>query len=786
MFHKIHPAALLVRLAIAVVVIAAVAISIQLVAPTLRAVGTVYYVDCAAGNDANNGTSTSTAWRTTTRANQQTYGAGDQILFKRGTVCSGAGFAPTGNGGVGNPVVIADYGSGALPQIDGVGEHEPAIMLRNVQNYTVRNLDLTQHGQGTCVLDSRHQIASCPGEMIAILHIEGRGPVGVQACGEACTVRNILAENLKVHDGQWNGIFISGGLYDLDFNTYGFVDNVVVTNVESWNNWKHGIEASCTYYKSVIYTTSNIQALDSYVHDNGGDGIVFGPVDHGLIDGNETPYNGKLIDARLGAWTWDSHDVVIQFNNSHHNMTPQNDGFARDGGGFDLDLGTEDGIMQYNWSHDNEGEGYLLMTWPIGYGYARGVTHNAQMRYNISERDAQKLSAAILVYGGVDPAVVFNNTIYFVAMRNNVPEMFGAYGAPLITSTWGKSGNPNLYTYNNIFITDGTVYPGMPSYNLMTNGRGNFYFDNNIWWRVEGGLQFDWNGTIINTWAGWQAMGFDLHGFNANPQFVGPLGGGPAAYQLTANSPAINAGRTVVEALRGMGTRDYFGNAIPQGGAYDIGAIEYTGAPPPPTNTPLPPTNTPVPPTNTPTRTPTPVPPTNTPGGPTNTPVPPTNTPTRTPTPVPPTATPTATPGGGGGSIFFDGFEDGDIVGWTASGSAWADPGAAYAGSYGAREKLDGSSMWRTVSTAGRTNIHLKYVGRGRDLDAGEYLLVEWYDGSTWTVIDNQINGPEWVIRDWTLPAGAANNPNFAIRFTEHADKNTEWVDFDNVEVTGQ
>ncbi|HEY9528046.1 MAG TPA: hypothetical protein VIR02_13215, partial [Anaerolineales bacterium] len=83
----------------------------------VRAINTIYYVNCATGNDTNNGLSTATAWRTTTRANQQTYTAGDQILFARGTVCSGAAFKPVGNGAVGNPVIVADYGTGNLPVI---------------------------------------------------------------------------------------------------------------------------------------------------------------------------------------------------------------------------------------------------------------------------------------------------------------------------------------------------------------------------------------------------------------------------------------------------------------------------------------------------------------------------------------------------------------------------------------------------------------------------------------------------------------------------------------------
>ena len=92
----------------------------------------------------------------------------------------------------------------------------------------------------------------------------------------------------------------------------------------------------------------------------------------------------------MGCWTWDSENTVIQFNESHHNMTPLTNSTARDGAGFDLDLGTENGIIQYNWSHDNQGEGYLFVSWPVGYGYSRGVSHNAQMRYNLSERDGKK------------------------------------------------------------------------------------------------------------------------------------------------------------------------------------------------------------------------------------------------------------------------------------------------------------------------------------------------------------------------------------------------------------
>jgi hypothetical protein len=723
----------------------------------VAAAGTTYYVDCAAGDDGAAGTSTSTAWRTTTRANQQTYGPGDSILFKRGTVCSGDRLQPVGDGTEAEPITIADYGSGDLPQIDGVGTNEPAIMLLNVKHYVVQNLDLTQHGQTPQELDwdpGKDADSQSDEYMRAIVHILGLGPVGDPNCGEPCTVRDITLENLNVHDGSWNGIYASGGYYQLGTDTYGFVDGLTIQNVESSGNHKAGVDVTCTYYKTQIYASKNINVLDSYLHDNGADGVVVGPAENILIDGCDTPYNGQLRDARLGAWTWDSLNTTIQFTESHHNMTPDNTKHARDGGGFDCDLGSEDCMIQYNWSHDNEGEGYLLMTWPIGYGYSRGVSHNIQMRYNLSERDAYKLAGPIDIFGGVDPAVVFNNTIYYVPAPRPVPDMVCEEGAPWCSSVWGKSGKPLVHNYNNIFITDGTVNPGVVSTLAHMEAGGEFYFDNNIWWRVEGGVHFQWGNVSVDTWADWQALGFDANGMNANPQIVGPLGGGPAAYRLQSGSPAIDRGRVVVEALRGMGTRDYFGVSIPQGSAYDIGMAEFEGGGPPPTDTPPPPTNTPGGPTDTP-----PPPPTDTPG--------PTNTP------------------GAGDLPFFDGFEDGEAADWSQSGSVSVLTDSPYGGSYHARVKW-GGSMWRTISTAGSTSIHLKYAGMTHYMDAGESLLVEWYDGSTWHVIDQLVSEGSYVYRDWTLPAGAEDNPAFAVRFTGDCNKNTEWGDVDSVEVTGQ
>ena len=541
-----------------------------------------YYVDSLNGSDGNDGLSPSRAWRRIERVNQVTFAPGDSILLKRGCVWQGAGFKAKGNGSVQSPITLADYGEAnlALPIIDGVGAHEAAILLQNVQNWIVRNLELTQHGQTPQNLDPNNEKGKDADQysdeyMRAVVHVLGLGAPNEPNCGEACTVRNIRLENLVVRDGSWNGIYASGGYYQLRSATYGYVDNLVIVGVESRNNHKAGIEITCTYYQTRIYATSNVMVLDSHLHHNGGDGVMVGPVRNGLLEGNECDHNGRIRNARVGCWTWDSENTTIQFNESHHNMTPLTDGKARDGSGFDLDLGTENGMIQYNWSHDNEGEGFLLLSWPVGYGYSRGESHNIQMRYNISERDGKKLGGGITIFGGVSPAVIYNNVIYYEADRLAGTEMFNGEGGAITTSIFGKSGRPDVRAYNNIFITNGRTNPAATSNNLWTDGAGTFAFNNNVWWRVEGGTRFQWGGSAITSWSGWQANGFEANGFNLDPVVVGFLGNGPRAYHLAASSPARDRGRIVTEALRGMGMQDAFGASTLQGAAYDIGAAEY-------------------------------------------------------------------------------------------------------------------------------------------------------------------------------------------------------------------
>src|SRR5580658_9889648 len=79
---------------------------------------TTYYVSSSTGNDANNGTASTTAWQTIAHVNGQTFQPGDSILFKRGDVWNES-LAPGSSGSSGNPIVFDAYGTGAAPNLTG-------------------------------------------------------------------------------------------------------------------------------------------------------------------------------------------------------------------------------------------------------------------------------------------------------------------------------------------------------------------------------------------------------------------------------------------------------------------------------------------------------------------------------------------------------------------------------------------------------------------------------------------------------------------------------------------
>lgn len=118
--------------------------------------------------------------------------------------------------------------------------------------------------------------------------------------------------------------------------------------------------------------------------------------------------------------------------------------------------------------------------------------------------------------------------------------------------------------------------------------------------------------------------------------------------------------------------------------------------------------------------------------------------------------------------LFRDRFNDGDLLndGWTNKNKkAKAGKAASFEGPYGLVVKYQ-SWAAKAVSTVGFNTVRLEFAHRVRQYEGAEGLFVQWSadGGATWNTVAT-LTATEWKEKSYVLPAAAANNPNFAIRF---------------------
>lgn len=116
-----------------------------------------FYVDYTGGDDGNDGRTPATAWKTFTNVNAGSFIGGDKILLKRGEHWHER-IVLTDIGDVGNPIVIGDYDTGALPLLDGTGVTIPVYsgmidyhgsIGSRLSNIWIENIAIQNAGQAT-------------------------------------------------------------------------------------------------------------------------------------------------------------------------------------------------------------------------------------------------------------------------------------------------------------------------------------------------------------------------------------------------------------------------------------------------------------------------------------------------------------------------------------------------------------------------------------------------------------------------------------------------------------
>jgi len=271
------------------------------------------------GSDTNPGTQTQ-PWRTLEPANSYSFQPGDQLLLAGGAVFHGTlRLGPEDSGTASHKFTVTSYGTGTA-KIH--GRNGRAVTIEGCNFVEIRNLKLTGAGRNTGNTDSGIYVGKSSGATVDHVEVTGFRKSGVEVDGSK---------------------------------------DARITFVHAYNNGFAGISSggalSRNLYISDCLTENN--PGDPTVKDNhSGNGIVVGQAAGALIERCEARYNGWDMvwtgNGPVGIWAYESDRVIIQFCVSHHNRST-----GADGGGFDLDGGMTNSIVQSNYSHDNYGSGYL-------------------------------------------------------------------------------------------------------------------------------------------------------------------------------------------------------------------------------------------------------------------------------------------------------------------------------------------------------------------------------------------------------------------------------------------
>ncbi len=328
------------------------------------AIGADYYIG-KAGNDDHDGLTLVESWATLVPANKKNLLPGDRILLEGGSTFVGPLLFDLEDHGTNeSPILVTSYGEGRATINAGVGA---GIVAKNTASIIISTVNIFGRGQDENRSDGINFYNNLPVaaklERIEIDEVEvsgfGRNGISIGGWSGGNGFKDIRITRAMIHDNGMNG-FITYAQQPYSH------EHVYVGYVESFNN---------------------SGSLNAFPNSSSGTGIVLGGVKGGTVEWCVAHHNGRLGDAGIGIWAYDSTRVIIQRNESFDNHTAG----LHDGGGFALDGGVTDSVLQYNYSHDNDGAGYGLFQYRGAPPWSKN-----RVQFNLSIDDGRKNG-----YGGI-------------------------------------------------------------------------------------------------------------------------------------------------------------------------------------------------------------------------------------------------------------------------------------------------------------------------------------------------------------------------------------------------
>ena len=502
-----------------------------------------FYVNGKSGDDRQLGRTPNQAWQSLDRVNQEPFRPGDQILFRAGTRYRGQ-FKPHGSGamveGSVQPIIVSRYGDGPKPRIDGAGRERAAVYLRNVEYWEVTDLEVTNTGS------SREA-----GRRGILIHAENFG-----------TAHHIHLRNLHIHDVNGSLVKEEGGGSAVQWRNEGDAqpsrfDGLVIEGYHIERCARNAITGSGYWRRDQWHPSRNVVVRGNLIEEVPGDGIVPTGCDGALVEHNVMRDCPRLLpegEAAAGIWPWSSDNTVIQFNEVSGHKAPW------DAQGFDADWNCRGTLIQYNYSHDNDG-GFLLIcnNGEVGQPISVGNV-GTRVRYNISVNDGLRsrltpqkgmFSPAFHISGPVSNTQLYNNLIY--APKKPAAEIDRTL---VQMDNWGGPWPQGTYFANNIFdVAEETPWDDGEATGTV--------FECNLY-----------HGPFAD-------VPDDPHALRVAPQFADAPATAPPGrdhlrgFRLQPSSPLIDAGTSIPK----HGKHDFWGHRVPRGAHMDIGPGEHASRP---------------------------------------------------------------------------------------------------------------------------------------------------------------------------------------------------------------
>lgn len=385
-----------------------------LIAATIPLAAADFHLDCASGDDAANGSSPATAWKTTARASRHVLQPGDRLLLKRGAVCEGP-LAPKGSGAPGNPAVVTAYGAGPAPRVHAPGA-PAAIALWNQSHIRLENLEAG-----------------------------GSTTFGVQVSGDQGTLAHIELRDLTVRDVHGPVKKKNSGLVVVEARGTALFEDLIIDGVlaERTTQWAGIIVNGAAQTNPLAERRSRrITIRNSIARDVWGDGIILFQVENGLIERSAAWHTGmqprQSVGTPNGLWTWRCLDCVVRESESFWADSP-----GVDGGAFDIDWGNDRNTVEDSYGHDSLS--YCIAV----FGAAKRVTTQSIIRNNVCAGNGRSPRLA-RHHGEVHLMTWDGGKIDGVLIENNLIEWSPPVSAPAIKDEADWATSQRAVVRNNI------------------------------------------------------------------------------------------------------------------------------------------------------------------------------------------------------------------------------------------------------------------------------------------------------------------------------------------------